>query len=107
MSFCANGWVSIWIILAGLDLTRERGDQLPTASPVTVFAEINSLPDAKVKASFGNWHSDRTAKNHSFYMGWHIVRAFEDVRVMAGVLWSQLIEVRFQIAAHAGIGVLV
>jgi hypothetical protein len=77
------------------------------AAPVPVFAEIDSLPDAEVKTSFGDRHSDRTAKNHSFYMGWHIVGAFEDVSVVAGVLRSQLVEVRFKITSHAGIGVLI
>src|SRR5690606_6739582 len=77
------------------------------ASMIPVFTKVNPLPGAQCQLAVGDRNGERRADDHALYMGGGVVRPFEGVLVVIGVLRHHDIEVPFQITAYVRIGVFI
>jgi len=73
---------------------------------VTVFAEVDSLPDAEQQLAILNRHAERRSEQCRFDVRWHVVHSLGGVPI-GKRLGSDPAERHLQIPRHIGVGVLV
>ena len=74
---------------------------------VAEFAEVDALPRAEVQAAVRDGDVEAHAEHAALGVRRHVVRPFERVVVVRGVLRNQVVEDLLHVAPHVRVGVLV
>lgn len=77
------------------------------ATVISMFAEIDTLPRAKIELSVCDRYRYRVAEDGAFDVGGHVIRPFKRMLKQGCVFGNHPVEVRFEIATHRRIGILV
>ena len=70
---------------------------MSAATVVAEFAEVDSLPSAKVEPSVGDGDIDAHAGNDALGMCGHIVTSLKCMLVVGRILWNKSVIIAFQI----------
>ncbi len=87
--------------------TQNSSHNIPSSAVVAEFAQINSLPGAKIKLVVGDRNGDRRTNNCSLDVSRHIVSALGVMSVVGVALWNQLVEDIFEVGAHRRVSIFV
>ncbi len=80
----------------------------PSGSAVVAeLAEVDTLPRAEVQVAVRDGDVEAHAEHAALGMRRHVVRPFERVVVVRGVLRNQVVENLLHVAPHVRVGVLV
>ena len=75
-----------------LEILKDSNTQFTGVSSVAKFAEVDTLPCSQVQAVILDGDSDRASYQGCFYMGAHIVGAFEGMDEIGGTVGNQFIK---------------
>lgn len=99
MAFCCGGGGS------GKLVSEQVQDELSAVRSRTVFEKIDTLPGSQRESAIHDGNRELHLCERGFQVGRHVVRAFGIVLV-GSVLRREAVEVRGDVEAHRGIGIL-
>ena len=88
-------------------LSNNRYYQFSGTAVISIFAEVDTLPSAKIQATVSYGNSNTDTAQRGLGMSGHIIGTFQGMLILWAVLWNQSVEDGFHIHTNIWICILI